>query len=596
MFQKFTTSLLLVLAVLSFNSSYSQDRREYRQTAVDGSEVGIPKTNTQKSAPVIQDNNIQPMTVNAYTVNYTSFNLASYYDLQSNGTTNEVWQDPLNPLYVHAAVMVMPVFGSTRFCIYLLSTDRGLTWDSFGNIAESQSGFPSIDGLSDGSAIVTMHTTAGGVPAARSQVFIDLGPGFGTFNRFDPGLVNGNAQIWGRVLATSNISNPIKWVLANSFNTSDIASTTTGSSLTPPGTFSPWIDYPSETAEQYSLALAANGKIGNAFISQGDVNQGDVEFRESSDNGLTWSTPIKIYDANVAVDSLGAFRGISMIYLGNTPCVTFEVDYLTVTGLFPTLPSYIYFWSPTINGGTPKKIAGDNNVPFYPNIGPSGSYGVYTPLCRPAIGKTNSSASNLLFVAMNAATSQIAADSNVFYATYFTVSYDGGNSWVAPEKITPAAPLKDWRYVSMSHTNSLNAAGDKWTVQMVIQNHDYAGAFAPAEPPGTANFTSVRVDVPLTGIREINSSVPGSFSLHQNYPNPFNPTTSIRFDIQKATKVTLEVYNTNGQKVETLIKNEFVTAGTKEISFSGSNLSSGIYFYTLSAGEIKETKKMMLIK
>lgn len=131
---------------------------------------------------------------------------------------------------------------------------------------------------------------------------------------------------------------------------------------------------------------------------------------------------------------------------------------------------------------------------------------------------------------------------------------------------------------------------------MVIQNHDYAGAFAPAEPPGTANFTSVRVDVPLTGIREINSSVPGSFSLHQNYPNPFNPTTSIRFDIQKATKVTLEVYNTNGQKVETLIKNEFVTAGTKEISFSGSNLSSGIYFYTLSAGEIKETKKMMLIK
>ena len=104
------------------------------------------------------------------------------------------------------------------------------------------------------------------------------------------------------------------------------------------------------------------------------------------------------------------------------------------------------------------------------------------------------------------------------------------------------------------------------------------------------------MDVPLTGIREINSSVPSSFSLHQNYPNPFNPTTSIRFDIQKSSRVTLEVYSANGQKVQTLIKNEFVTAGTKEISFSGSNLSSGIYFYTLSAGEIKETKKMMLIK
>ncbi|HMS35230.1 MAG TPA: T9SS type A sorting domain-containing protein [Ignavibacteria bacterium] len=596
MFQKFTTSLLIVLAVLSFNSSYSQDRREYRQTAVDGSEVGIPNTNTRKFVQHVQDNNIQPLSTSSYTVNFTSFNLASYYDLQSNGTTNEVWQDPLNPLYVHAAVMVMPVFGSTRYCIYLLSTDRGLTWDSFGNIAEAQSGFPSIDGLSDGSAIVTMHTTAGGQPAALSQVFVDLGPGFGTFNRFNPGLVNGNAQIWGRILATSNIANPIKWVLANSFNTSDIASTTTGSSLTPPGTFSPWIDYPSETAEQYSLALAADGRIGNAFISQGDVNQGDVEFRESTDNGLSWSTPIKIYDANIAVDSLGAFRGISMIYLGNTPCVTFEVDYLTATGLFPTLPSSIYFWSPTVNGGNSKKIAGENNIPFNPNIGPSASYGVYTPLCRPAIGKTNSSSSNLLFVGMNAATAQIAADSNVYYATYLTVSYDGGNSWVAPERITPATPLKDWRYVSLSHTNSMNSAGDKWTVQMVIQNHDYAGAFAPSQPPGTADFSSVRVDVPLTGIREINSSVPSNFSLHQNYPNPFNPTTSIRFDIQKSSRVTLEVYSANGQKVETLIKNEFVTAGTKEISFSGSNLSSGIYFYTLSAGEIKETKKMMLIK
>ncbi|MEZ4691039.1 MAG: hypothetical protein R3A12_13050 [Ignavibacteria bacterium] len=50
------------------------------------------------------------------------------------------------------------------------------------------------------------------------------------------------------------------------------------------------------------------------------------------DGGLTWSTPIKIYDANPAVDTLGAFRGLSMVYLGNTPCVTFEVDYITETG------------------------------------------------------------------------------------------------------------------------------------------------------------------------------------------------------------------------------------------------------------------------
>ena len=591
MFQKFTTSLLLVMLVFSFSNSYSSPKKELKNKVVDGSEIGIP--NNRKSVEPVRDNNIQPMTVNAYTVSYTPLGLASYYDLQSNSTPNEVWQDPLNPLYVHAAVMVLPQFGGVRVVNYLLSTNRGTTWDNFGNVAEVSSGFPSIDGLSDGVALITMHTTEGGVAAARSQVFVDLGPGFGTFTRLDPGQNAGGDQIWGRVIGTSNITNSSKYVLAASQNTGLIAATINGTDLGPsPGTFGLWQNFPSENAEQYCLALGQDGRIGNAYIS--DANIGDVYFRESLDGGVNWGTPTLVFDANLAADSLGAFRGISMVYLGNTPCVTFEVDLITETGYFPTVASTIRYWNPTVNGGVPKIVASENNVPFAPNLGPQP--GVMTPLCRPAIGKTNSSASNVLFLAMNAATSVTAADSNSYFAIYFMVSYDGGNSWGAPERITPATPLKDYRYVSISHTSAPNDAGDKWLVQMLVQNHDYAGAFAPAEPPGPADFVSVRVDVPFTAINEISSVVPSSFSLLQNYPNPFNPSTSIRFDIQKSSRVTLEVYNANGQKVETLINNEFVSPGTKEVTFSGSNLSSGVYYYTLSAGDIKETKKMMLIK
>ena len=94
----------------------------------------------------------------------------------------------------------------------------------------------------------------------------------------------------------------------------------------------------------------------------------------------------------------------------------------------------------------------------------------------------------------------------------------------------------------------------------------------------------------------INSTVPDNYSLHQNYPKPFNPSTSIRFDIQKTANVSLEVYNVNGQRVATLINNEVVSPGTKEVSFNGSNLSSGIYYYTLRTGSFTDTKKMMLIK
>jgi len=87
-----------------------------------------------------------------------------------------------------------------------------------------------------------------------------------------------------------------------------------------------------------------------------------------------------------------------------------------------------------------------------------------------------------------------------------------------------------------------------------------------------------------------------SFSLKENYPNPFNPATTIKFEINKANRITLEVFNVNGQKVAILINNELISPGIKEVTFDGSDLSSGIYFYTLSAGEYKDTRRMLLIK
>ena len=135
-----------------------------------------------------------------------------------------------------------------------------------------------------------------------------------------------------------------------------------------------------------------------------------------------------------------------MVYLQNTPCVTFEVDYITESEYFPGLPSTIRYWNPNVNGGVSKIIASQANIPFALNLGQNG--GVMTPICRPAIGKTNSSSGQILFLAMNVATSLTSADSNTYYATYFTYSANGGISWVAPERITPVTPLKDYRYVS----------------------------------------------------------------------------------------------------------------------------------------------------
>ncbi|MEO8513538.1 MAG: YCF48-related protein [Ignavibacteria bacterium] len=99
----------------------------------------------------------------------------------------------------------------------------------------------------------------------------------------------------------------------------------------------------------------------------------------------------------------------------------------------------------------------------------------------------------------------------------------------------------------------------------------------------------------ITFINNISSEVPISFALEQNYPNPFNPVTHFGFRIADFGFVTLTIYDVSGKIVETLVNGE-LKAGTYEAEWDASNFSSGIYFYTLSSGNFKETRKMILIK
>ncbi len=100
----------------------------------------------------------------------------------------------------------------------------------------------------------------------------------------------------------------------------------------------------------------------------------------------------------------------------------------------------------------------------------------------------------------------------------------------------------------------------------------------------------------VTEVISTNSLIPTEYKLEQNYPNPFNPSTTINFSIPSASKVTLKVYDALGKEVATLA-DEFKAAGNYSTNFNaGSNLNSGIYFYTITAGNYVNTKKFVLIK
>jgi len=95
-------------------------------------------------------------------------------------------------------------------------------------------------------------------------------------------------------------------------------------------------------------------------------------------------------------------------------------------------------------------------------------------------------------------------------------------------------------------------------------------------------------------VKEIPGS-PQTYSLEQNFPNPFNPSTKIRFSVPERGLVTLKVFNLLGEEVETLLNSELAN-GTYEVDFKGTSISSGIYFYTLTANNFISTKKMILLK
>ena len=99
----------------------------------------------------------------------------------------------------------------------------------------------------------------------------------------------------------------------------------------------------------------------------------------------------------------------------------------------------------------------------------------------------------------------------------------------------------------------------------------------------------------ITGIQNISTKIPAAYFLEQNYPNPFNPSTKIRFAIPKNEIVTLKIFDLLGREVAVLV-NEKLQSGIYETDWNASSHPSGVYFYSLNAGDFKQTKRMILVR
>jgi len=116
----------------------------------------------------------------------------------------------------------------------------------------------------------------------------------------------------------------------------------------------------------------------------------------------------------------------------------------------------------------------------------------------------------------------------------------------------------------------------------------------------TYSYTLEAIDYEGTGVTygpvvATAVTVPLNYALSQNYPNPFNASTVIRYDLAAGEHVTLKIFNINGQEVASLV-DEYQKAGHYSVTWSGKGISSGVYMYTLTAGDYSETRKMVYTK
>jgi len=166
---------------------------------------------------------------------------------------------------------------------------------------------------------------------------------------------------------------------------------------------------------------------------------------------------------------------------------------------------------------------------------------------------------------------------------YYKRSTDGGSNWGVDTRLTNNPAASQFPFLSVSGQ-----------VVHVVWQDSRDGNFEiyyKRDPTGN-----------VVGINSISNEIPKEFSLSQNYPNPFNPMTHLeiacppaRQGISKLGFVSLKVYDLLGKEVKTLV-NENKPAGRYSVEFDGGDLSSGIYFYKLTAGDFSITRKMTLLK
>ncbi len=534
--------------------------------------------------------------------------LSGYDDYKTNGEVNHFIQvDPSNPDNINAIDVQTPQTDPTgatnRNVKYSISTDAGSTWAYAVDVPLGRrSGFPVLD-LLNGEAVIANHNIYPG-SVLDAILYVDQAPQAGSFNEYTFAthapfgiwpqvavLNNGNVCMLSRRNIITGATNDYETLYVNIWN---------GTSLQPRSPFYITINNYNGTVGsnmQYQIATNKAGMVVGVSwpVLQNDtLGSAKMFSRTSTDNGATWGPVTTIYTPHmVGSDPYGLAGGIDLVFKPNS--TSWYVSYVETKDSSASL-----FYEKSVLK-VRKSDGTTSTLTDVAGVGATTSFALAMSFVwnidNPALGWSRDG--KLLYCVYTVVKPDLGSTGYNERDLYFQYSSDDAATWSQPVRLTNTTDI-DEAYPSISIYNKGDVStNETYELNMVYMKDPGVGptTFGGSAPASLNNlvYRKISFNGPI-GIRNIGTDVPKTFSLNQNYPNPFNPATKIRFEVPKTANVTLQVYDITGRVVATLINNESVTAGNKEIEFNAANIASGIYFYRIDAGNFTDTKKMILIK
>ena len=161
-------------------------------------------------------------------------------------------------------------------------------------------------------------------------------------------------------------------------------------------------------------------------------------------------------------------------------------------------------------------------------------------------------------------------------------------------------PDSAWLQALEDNVFSISAHGSKtFAIKINEDKRMPDGEYTASITINSNDPNSPEIEIPLvylvTGVKEKDTEAPFAYRLDANYPNPFNPMTSISFSLPTPEHVIIEIYNTLGKKIITLIDDDF-SSGHHSVTWDAGQMTSGTYFYCMKAGTFSDKKKCLLLK